>query len=177
MKKPAAADRIVQRVLGSDGNFPNNARLPLLFYPAALTLPERDSDRMLEELFAANGWTRAWRNGIFGYHHYHSTAHEVLGVYSGTALVQLGGPGGPEFDIRPADVIVIPAGVAHKNMGADRQFRVVGAYPVGQQWDMKTGKTGERPQVDRNIAAVALPALDPVFGPAGPLTRLWHAGR
>jgi uncharacterized protein YjlB len=177
MKTAAAAVHVVRRVLDDDGTYPNNARLPLLLYPAAVELPENDSGRAFEELFASHGWTGAWRNGIFGYHHYHSTAHEVLGVYGGSARVQLGGPRGPQFDIRSADVIVIPAGVAHKNLGADRDFRVVGAYPVGQGWDMKTGKTGERPRADRNLAAVELPALDPVFGHTGPLVRLWQAVR
>ena len=174
MKTPDADGNVVHRVLDDDGVFPNNARLPLLLYPAAVALPARDPARALEDLFEAHGWIDAWQNGIFGYHHYHSTAHEVLGVCGGSARVQLGGPDGPAFDIRKGDVIVIPAGVAHKNLGAASGFRVVGAYPAGRGWDMNTGEPGERPQVDRNIAAVALPKHDPVFGNTGPLIRLWH---
>ena len=167
------ADNIVHRVIGDDGTFPNNARLPLLIYPAAVDLPARDPARIFEDLFEQHGWTGCWRNGIFGYHHYHSTAHEVLGVYGGNARVQLGGPGGPTFDIRSGDVIVIPAGLAHKNLGSGSGFGVVGAYPAGQGWDMNYGKAGERPRADLNIAGVGLPQLDPVFGDAGPLRRLW----
>ena len=177
MKTLSSADDIIERVLKEAGLFPNNARLPLLIYPAAVDLPARDPARALEHLFEAHRWTNAWRNGIFGHHHYHSTAHEVLGVYGGMAKVQLGGPGGPEFDLQPADVIVIPAGVAHRNLGASADFRVVGAYPAGQRWDIQTGQIGERPQTDRNIARVALPTHDPVFGETGPLKNLWHAAR
>ncbi|KPJ74893.1 MAG: hypothetical protein AMJ54_16355 [Deltaproteobacteria bacterium SG8_13] len=174
MQTSPFADNIVCRVLADDGTFPNNARLPLLLYPAAVILPDSDPARTFEDLFETNSWTNSWRNGIFGYHHYHSTAHEALGVCGGSARVQMGGPGGPEFDIRPADVIVIPAGVAHKNLESSGDFRVVGAYPAGQDWDMNFGKAGERPQADRNIADVACPEFDPVFGAAGPLARLWR---
>ena len=57
----------------------------------------------------------------------------LLGVYSGTARVQLGGEGGMTHTIHPGDVIIIPAGVAHKNLGDSPDFGVVGAYPAGQQ--------------------------------------------
>ena len=77
--------------------------------------------------------------------------------------------------VRPGDVIVIPAGVAHKNLGASADFRVVGAYPRGQHPDLCTGKPGERPQADRRIARVPLPEQDPVYGPGGPLIAHWPA--
>ena len=174
MQTNQSAGNIVHRVLHDDGTFPNNARLPLIIYPAAIDLPDRDPASTLEDLFASHHWTNSWRNGIFSYHHFHSSAHEVLGVYGGTARVQLGGSEGPKFDVHAADVIVIPSGVAHRNLGASADFRVVGAYPAGQRWDMNYGKTGERLRVDRNIAAVALPTHDPVYGETGPLMRLWH---
>ena len=164
----------VHRLIKDDGTFPNNECLPLLVYQGVLKLPSGDPARGVEELFHANDWGGSWRNGIFCYHHYHSTAHEALGVYGGQARVQLGGPAGPEFDVRGGDVIVIPAGVAHKNLGFSPDFRVVGAYPAGQRPDMKTGEAGDRPQADRNIGKVALPKMDPVFGETGPLIQLWH---
>ncbi len=71
------------------------------------------------------------------------------------------------------DVIIIPAGVSHKNMGQSADFRVAGAYPGGQQWNMKYGKQGERPQVDNQIHQVALPTTDPIFGKHGPLMQIW----
>ena len=67
-------------------SIPNN-KLPLLIYQGAVKLVPRDSAPVFEELFAANHWTGGWRDGIYTYHHYHSTTHEVLGVYSGSATV------------------------------------------------------------------------------------------
>ena len=177
MKTPISDKNVIHRVLSDDGTFPNNDRCPLLLYPSAVDMPARDPARVFEKLFERHGWTGCWRNGIFGYHHYHSTAHEVLGVYGGGARVQLGGSGGPTFDIQAGDVIVIPAGVAHKNLGSGSGFGVVGAYPADQNPDMNYGKAGERPQADDNIAGVTLPQLDPVFGNAGPLIQLWRETR
>ncbi|HTU03703.1 MAG TPA: hypothetical protein VMG58_17855, partial [Candidatus Sulfotelmatobacter sp.] len=77
--------------------------------------------------------------------------------------MQLGGSGGLTLEIHPGDIVVIPAGVAHKNLDATHDFAVVGAYPDGQRWDMNYGKPGERPAADTRIARVALPARDPVY--------------
>jgi len=157
--------------LRDDGVFPNS-RLPLVVFKQAFTLGD-DPAEQIEQAFRANGWRGGWRDGIYGYHHYHSTAHEVLGIYRGTARVRLGGPQGVTLEVHPGDVIVIPAGVAHKNLGQSQGFAVVGAYPDGQQWDLNTGRPDERPAADHRIARVPLPRTDPVAGPAGPLLQLW----
>jgi uncharacterized protein YjlB len=86
---------------------------------------------------------------------------------------QLGGPGGEVISARAGDVIIIPAGVSHKNLDQSPDFSVVGAYPRGQVWDMMYGKPGERPRADEAIRRVPLPAADPVFGKNGPLTQQW----
>jgi uncharacterized protein YjlB len=164
---------LIAQVLSDDGTYPNHARLPLLVYLAAVHLPQADPAATFEALFKANSWGGAWRNGVYSFHHYHSTAHEVLGVYRGSARLQLGGPEGPAFEVQPGDVVIIPAGVAHKNLGARDAFGVVGAYPVGQWPDINRGRAGERPRADREIAQVALPAADPVYGARGPLTEHW----
>lgn len=44
--------------------------------------------------------------------------------------------------------------------------------PLGHV-DMNYGKPGERPRTDENIARVALPAFDPIFGKSGPLIDHW----
>jgi uncharacterized protein YjlB len=165
--------QVVTHTLQDDGTFPNNARLPLLVYRDAVVLPERHAAAFFEAIFAAHQWGSAWRNGIYGVHHYHSTAHEVLGVFQGQARVQFGGAQGVVVSIQSGDVVVIPAGVAHKNLGASRDFGVVGAYPLGQHWDVCYGKPGERPRTDDNIARVSLPQADPVYGARGPLIEAW----
>ena len=167
------APQVAAHSLKDDGVHPNNDKLPLLAFQGALALPEGDPAAVFEALFGANQWGGSWRNGVYGYHHYHSTAHEVLGVYGGTAQIQFGGERGVVLKVSLGDVVVIPAGVAHKNLGASRDFRVVGAYPRGQRWDMCYGESGERPRADQNIARVPVPEADPVYGTDGPLIEYW----
>jgi uncharacterized protein YjlB len=159
-------------VFADDGTFPNS-RLPLLFYEAALP---RDgvTPEALERLFAACGWPPAWRSSVYTFHHYHSTAHETLGIARGEARLMLGGPDGQEFTVRAGDVIVIPAGVAHQRVSSSGDFLVVGCYPPGQDWDLLRGEPGDRPQADQNIGRVPLPETDPVGGAGGPLIEKWR---
>jgi uncharacterized protein YjlB len=165
--------KIITRLLKNTETIPNS-RLPVVIYQGALDLPKDDPAAAIEAMIHANQWGNDWRNGIFSYHHYHSTAHEALLVYGGSAKVQLGGESGVIETIGAGDVIVIPAGVGHKNLGSSSDFHVVGAYPPQQNVDMNYGKAGERPRVDQNIAKLALPTTDPVFGKAGPLLEHWQ---
>ena len=166
MKRPETA------IFKDDGIIPNN-RYPLLLYRGVINFGTGDLATQVEEQFAANNWTNSWQNGIYPFHHYHSTSHEVLGVYRGSATVRLGGEQGRDFTVQAGDIIVIPAGVGHKNLGASSDFGVVGAYPDGRKWDLLTGKPGERPSADHNIAALPRPDHDPVYGLAGPLRQVW----
>ena len=163
--------------LTENGFLPNNARLPLLKYNTAVQPDDRDPASAFERRFHGNRWVQSWRNGVYGMHHYHSTAHEVLGVYAGEAVVQFGGEGGPEVSVQAGDVVVIPAGVAHKRIRSSGDFGVVGAYPEGQVYDMCYGRVDERPRADQNIARVPGPPTDPVYGESGPLLELWAQGR
>lgn len=155
-----------------DGRIPNNPDFPLLVYTGVLEEEHRSASGC-RTLFAENGWPRNWVNGVYTYHHYHSTAHEVLGVISGQARIQFGGPQGETLTVESGDVVVIPAGVGHCNQGSSGDFRVVGGYAGGRQWDMNTGKPEERPDVLKNIKGVPVPDADPVHGPAGPLLERW----
>lgn len=155
-----------------DGVFPNSP-LPLLFYRRAIITDAKDPASILEECFARNDWTNSWRNGVYSFPHYHSTTHEVLGVYSGHASLLLGGKQGKNVKVQAGDTIVIPAGVAHQNVDSSDDFGVVGAYPGGRSWDLLRGLPGERPKADRNIAALPLPENDPIYGTEGPLRQIW----
>ena len=158
--------------LADDGTVPNNA-LPLVLYRGALQ-DEGDRASACERMFDRNGWPGAWRNGIYGHHHYHSTAHEVLGIAAGSARVRLGGDSGQSIELRAGDVVVIPAGVAHKRESASADLLVIGAYPKGQHPDICRAEPGARDKALGNIAAVPLPAADPVTGGAGPLLERWR---
>jgi uncharacterized protein YjlB len=164
---------IISELLTDDGTFPNNPKLPLMVYKSAIAFSSENPAATVESTFRKNGWGGSWRNGIYAFHHYHSTAHEVLGIYSGSVTVQLGGPNGIVIDAQKGDVIIIPAGVAHKNLSSTADFGCVGAYPPDQSWDMNYGKPAERPKADQNIANVPLPATDPVYGENGPLVKNW----
>ena len=157
-----------QHVLAAEGGFPNS-RLPLLVHRGALP-PDAAA---MENAFAVNGWANSWRNGIFGYHHFHSIAHEVLGIASGEVTVAFGGPRGKEVTVRAGDVVVIPAGVAHRNMGQSADLLVVGAYPGGADYDIRRGDPAELDEVARAIAAVKLPDNDPVIGGSGGTSGIW----
>ena len=159
--------------LEDDGTIPNNERLPLLLYRQAVTLPEHDPACVFEALFTANGWPAAWRNGIFPFHHFHSTAHEVLGVFGGSATARFGGESGIEVTVSAGDVVVIPAGVGHKAIEASTDLGIVGAYPAGTSPDLCRGAPGERPRCLNAITLAAIPDRDPLYGDEGPLHRHW----
>jgi uncharacterized protein YjlB len=159
------------QTLPDAGAFPNS-RYPALMYRAALS--GGDLAAGFEQLFESNGWSGSWRNGLYRTHHYHSTAHEVLGVYRGNVSIRLGGPSGPVIELHAGDVAILPAGVAHKNERQSDDFAIVGAYPRGTSADLQYGKPGERPSTDANIAKVPLPQRDPVAGTTGALLRLWR---
>jgi len=156
-----------------DGTFPNNKHLPLLVLKGVFPTNEKADPDLIERTFDRNKWQGSWRNGLYPFHHYHSTAHEVLGIYSGTVRVQFGGEEGKILVASAGDVLVLPAGLAHKNIWSSHDFRVVGAYPAGTSWDMNYGKEGERPGSDKNIAMLAIPETDPVYGTEGPLKTHW----
>lgn len=88
-----------------DGRFPNSP-LPLLVYRGALAA----DPAVMEQMSAANQWSNAWRDGIFTFHHFHSIAHEVLGIAVGEVQVVFGGPSGRLVTVRAGDVVMIPAG-------------------------------------------------------------------
>jgi uncharacterized protein YjlB len=164
---------VLHAAIPDDGVFPNSS-LPVLLYPDVVDPAEGEAASMFERLFAANSWGDGWRNGVYDYHHYHSTAHEALGVCRGSATLQLGGPRGITVQVAAGQCVVIPAGVAHRRIRSGAEFLVVGAYPQGQSLDLCTGRPGERPAADERIARLALPALDPVRGAGGPLGQLWR---
>lgn len=157
----------------ADGNIPNNPRLSLLVYRGVLDTG-REVASSCEALFKRNHWPPAWRDGVYDYHHYHTTAHEVLGIVRGAARVRFGGPNGQAVDVQAGDVVVIPAGVAHCNEGASADLLVVGGYPEGQDWDICPAKPDEKGCAAADIDRVPPPAADPVYGKDGPLMAQWR---
>ena len=166
------SSQFISQFFHNNGPFPNNENLPLVILKSSVKEIEI-SPEYFEKIFSDHGWPAAWRNGLYDFHHYHSKAHEVLGVYSGWVRACFGGPRGEILTAEKGDVIIIPAGLSHCNKGQSADFMVVGGYFANQPLDMMYGKPGERPQADLNIAKVGLPTTDPIFGSDGPLLELW----
>ncbi len=160
-------------ILPESGAFPNS-NLPVVVYWQAIALAAIDPASSIEERYHDQGWDGVWRNGILPEHHYHSAAHEVLGIAKGSVRVMLGGPDGKVVDLEAGDVAVLPAGTAHQNIRQTDDLLVVGGYPSGQRPDMLYGAADDRPAADRAIADVPLPLTDPVLGQHGPLVGLWQ---
>jgi len=152
-----------------DGLLPNNPSLPVLLYPGAF----RDKPEQAEKRLNSNGWLNSWQDGVFGYHHYHSNAHEALAVVSGSATLQLGGDDGQSVPVSAGDVLVLPAGTAHKRLVSSPGFSVVGAYPGGTAYNTRRATLADREEALAQISLVPLPGQDPVFGGDGPLFRHW----
>ena len=155
------------------GAIPNNPDLPVVHYRHAIELGN-DPPAAIEATFAKNRWKPDWRDKIYDYHHYHSTAHEVMGIAAGYARVRLGGISGDDVELEPGDVVVLPAGTGHKLIAASEDFLVVGAYPPGQDWDVITAEEPQKKEeAIKTIANLPLPAHDPVYGKRGPLWQVW----
>jgi uncharacterized protein YjlB len=88
--------------------------------------------------------------------------------------VRLGGENGQSVELRAGDVVVIPAGVAHKREAASPDLLVIGSYPQGQNPDHCRAEPGAHDKAQDRIAAVPLPAADPVTGAAEPLLECWR---
>lgn len=157
-----------------DGDVPNNS-LPLIVYQGAIDPSGADPAVEFEALFRDHGWGGSWRNGIFPFHHYHSTAHEVLGIAAGEAEVRFGGEAGETITVRAGDAVLIPAGVGHKRLSATTDLLVIGAYPGGQRADLMREGAEDKDGIRGRIAKVAMPAADPVVGNGGPMAEHWTA--
>ena len=171
LAKPRTTDpEIIQ--LSRNAWVPNNDLLPVLLYHGAIDVTGPDAASSFEQALVRHGWPPQWRNGIYDFHHYHSTAHEVLGIAAGNARVVLGGPGGHEFTLTAGDVVVLPTGTGHCRLKASSDFLVIGAYPPKQSWDICRSAPSQTER-DR-MRTLPFPASDPVAGSGGPLTRLWR---
>ena len=157
--------------LSPNGWMPNNERLPVMLYRRAFELSGDVASRM-EQSFEAHAWPPQWRNGVYDFHHYHSTAHEVLGFAAGSAKLMLGGEGGHTITVSAGDVAVLPTGTGHCRLAADAEFLVIGAYPANQHWDIC--RAAPDAEARERMRTLPFPASDPVAGSDGVLVSAWR---
>jgi len=168
---------ILHFILKRNKYFPNS-KLPVLVYREALNLPKQKnkSADIAQQLFLRNGWSNSWRNGIYDFHHYHSTTHECMAICMGWAEVILGGPNGKKIKLEAGDILILPAGVGHK-CKTSHNFFCVGAYPQGKDYDMNFGLPVELKKSLVRIRKLSIPAKDPVYGNEGFLKAYWKRAR
>lgn len=146
--------------------------LPVLIYKSVLTDQEAEQDKVFQKAFIQSGWGGVWKDGIFDYHHFHSNAHEALGIAAGHVTIRLGGEFGVDVDLKCGDAVVLPAGTGHKRIIGTENLVIIGAYPPGQaHYDIC--RTMDETAIE-NIRNVSLPETDPIYGAEGPLMDLWN---
>lgn len=81
---------------------------------------------------------------MFKESHYHSTTHELLTIIRGNATLLLGGRDGVKgnseshttVDVSVGDLLLLPAGYAHRAVMDSDGFSMIGSYPAnGRKWD------------------------------------------
>src|SRR5215472_11818368 len=73
---------------GMAEDVPNNT-LPVLLYRGVLAANAAEKPKLFRERFKENGWAGLWTETIYNYTHFHSNAHEVLGIGEGNVSIKL----------------------------------------------------------------------------------------
>jgi uncharacterized protein YjlB len=151
-------------------NFPNTSiqGKPLFIYHSAFQDPT--PTQIESHLNSVGIVVPSWRYTMYSTSHFHSNTHEVLAVSAGSAKLCFGGECNPdrvEPVVEKGDVIVVPAGVAHRLLEERGDFSMVGSYPGGKSWDMCYGRSNEAQKV-KNIQDLEWFAKDPIYGDKGP---------
>ncbi len=89
-----------------------NSSLPVLLYRSLLAANVAEKAKLFRGRFKENGWTGLWTDTIYDYTHFHSDAHEVLGIAEGNVSIRLGGENGSLFRLKAgaADASLSPVG-------------------------------------------------------------------
>lgn len=154
--------------------YPNNP-LPVLYYRGAFKkiTDSSEAPQEVQKILEKNGYTNSWIDSVFSYHHFHSNTHEVLVCLAGEATVQLGGPGANVYPFEKGDVLLLPAGTAHKKIEATEDFKIIGAYPAGMEPDMQKGSLEEYSKLKQEAREVPIPDTDPVENLNGAVFKYW----
>lgn len=161
------------RIFEPSGGIPNSW-LPAVIHRNALPAEAREG-RAACALLSANGWGGNWLYGVYPFWHFHTRGHEVLACTAGRARLGLGGEDGIEVEVRRGDACVLPAGVGHRCLESSADFQMAGGYPPGQEGNIvRPGEIGDA-EAREAIAALPLPATDPLSGRTDGIVELWRA--
>ncbi|KAF7597613.1 hypothetical protein BBP40_000091 [Aspergillus hancockii] len=146
---------------------------PLLIYHGAFEASANELQAHLEKIGEVEP---QWVYTMYKQTHFHSTTHEILGVVSGRARLCFGGEANPdrfEPTVEKGDLIIVPAGVGHRLLDdlGPQSFKMVGAYPIGKQWDMCYGQSDKEEQV-KAIERLDWFHADPLYGADGPVLHV-----
>jgi uncharacterized protein YjlB len=172
---PRSTDKveIVRLKIPAGDQVPNNPKHPAVI--ARDALGGAHDDRAVRGLMERNGWGGTWTSIVFDYHHFHPDAFEALAVASGSATLMLGGPQGETVEVQAGDVMILPPGFGHQRLAMRDGFQICGAYPPGQE-NYTIVRAGYDDVMLRQIAAVAKPRTDPVWGANGALLKALLGG-
>lgn len=165
--------RVLRHHIPAHGLIPNSSiqNKPLLIYQNAFSSPSISASQIESHLSSIGVVKPQWRYTMYSASHFHSTSHELLGISNGEARICFGHEDNPkkvEEILRKGDVVIIPAGVAHRLLeDLTGEFEMVGAYPVGCSWDMCYGKSGEEQKIEK-IRSLSWFNKDPLYGDDGP---------
>lgn len=165
--------RVLKILLGPRGEVPNNPHLPVLVYRELVENRFSKKDNVFESHFRESGWRGVWRDTIYSFCHFHSNAHEALGIARGSVKIELGGEGGRIIMLKAGDMILLPAGTGHKRKAATKNLIIVGCYPKGQERYNMCREGHMHREMKRKISKVPVPRTDPFYGKAGPLIQYW----
>jgi uncharacterized protein YjlB len=164
--RPPRKVEIVRLKIPAGDEVPNNPKHPAVI--ARDALGGAHDDRAVRALMEENGWGGTWTSIVFDYHHFHPDAFEALAVASGSATLMLAGPQGETLEVQAGDVMILPPGFGHRRLAMRDGFQICGAYPPGQE-NYTIVRAGYDDAMLRQIAAVAKPRTDPVWGVGGGL--------
>lgn len=125
--------KVFKHQIPAHGLIPNTSlqHKPLLIYRSAL--PSSSASAIEQHISSVGVVTPQWRYTMYSTSHFHSTSHEVLGIAHGKAKLCFGHESNPERVeevVGKGDVVVVPAGVAHRLLeDVDGGFEMV-RYPV-----------------------------------------------
>ncbi|TQN66703.1 hypothetical protein CSHISOI_08839 [Colletotrichum shisoi] len=189
---PLSSLSVSRHLIPAHGLLPNTSiqNKPLLIYHGVLTPSSSSSSSSPPSASAIEAHLRSvgvvepqWRHTMYTTTHHHSTTNEVFCVSAGRAGLCFGGEADPhrvEPVVEAGDVLVVPAGVAHRlledldldlDLDLDGgRFEMVGSYPGGHDWDMCYGRQGEEAKAG-DIGRVAWFSSDAVYGDDGPVVK------